>query len=149
MTKQTFIITILVAAVVGSVGFLGGVNYQKSQRGSREPGQLTNGQARQGGAPNGLRQGIVRPVSGEITAVEGETLTVKSPDGSSKIIIVSEATTITKSSEASSADLQVGEEVMIMGSEDAQGTVTAQNISLGADRFPPSTSGDQPASADN
>lgn len=138
MAKNSLIVTIVVAVIVGALGFYGGIQYQKSQRGSF-PGSTTqgfpSGTNQQGG--NG-RQGSTtgsRPVSGEITGLDESTLTIKTQDGSSKIVIYSTATKVNKTSEGSTSDLKVGEQVTVIGSESADGTVTAQNISLGGGVF--------------
>jgi len=58
------------------------------------------------------------------------TITVKLPDGSSKIILLSEKTSINKASEGSVADLVVGEKVAVFGTTNTDGSVTAQNIQI-------------------
>lgn len=134
--KNTLVITIIVAILVGALGFYGGIQYQKSRRGSFGPGQFPNASGRPAGMEggNGAFQGG-RPVSGEITSLDEETMTVKTEDGSSKIIIYSDSTQVNKTSEASKSDLQVGEEVTVIGSESSEGTITAQSISIGSQMF--------------
>ncbi|MBC7293407.1 MAG: hypothetical protein H5T84_04735, partial [Thermoleophilia bacterium] len=51
--------------------------------------------------------------------------------GSSKIVLYSGSTTMVKTLEATAADLATGQEVVITGSENSDGTVTAQRIQLG------------------
>lgn len=138
MGKNNLILIVIVAAVVGGLGFFGGMQYQKSQGGfggNRGPGQFQNGQFPSGGvggAPSGMRQGGGQPVSGEITSIDNETLTVKAQDGSSKIVIYSGSTTVNKTSSGSVSDLQVGEKVTVIGSQDSNGAITAQAISVGS-----------------
>ena len=71
-----------------------------------------------------------RPVSGEITAVDANSVTVKLADGGSKIVILSEKTTVNKASESSKEDLKEGVKVAAFGSENADGSVTASNIQI-------------------
>ncbi len=126
------LITIIVVALVCTgLGFFGGMQYQKSKLPSFGQGQFQNG-ARPSGFPgrNGNNQGV-RPVSGEILSMDGNTLTVKAQDGSSKIVIFSDSTSINKTSEGSKDDLKTGEKVMVIGTEGTDGTVTAQMISIG------------------
>lgn len=52
-------------------------------------------------------------------------------DGSTKIIILSDQTVINKSSEGSKSDLKTGERVTTFGTENSDGSITAQNISIG------------------
>ncbi|OGM29360.1 hypothetical protein A2801_01570 [Candidatus Woesebacteria bacterium RIFCSPHIGHO2_01_FULL_41_10] len=139
--KNNLVVIVVVAIVSGGLGFFGGMQYQKANTimPSGSVGQFqppTNGQGRPEGFPerNGTGMtsgGGLGPVTGEILEVDGETITVQTPEGDSKIVIYSGSTNINKTSEGSSSDLEVGEEVMVIGSEDANGTVTAQTISIG------------------
>ena len=131
MSKNSLILTIIVAIIVGTLGFFGGMQYQKSKGGSFTPNQFQNGSNRPSGAPtrNGATQGG-QPVNGEITNIEDNNITVKTQDGSSKIVIYSDSTKVNKTSEGSKDDLKVGEKVMVIGTVGSDGTVTAQSIQL-------------------
>ena len=134
--NKTIITAIIVAVIFGGTGFYGGMQYanntaasQKSSRfggaGSGNFAGMRGGQGRMGGAnSNG---GFV---TGQITAVNGSSLTVQSRDGSSKIILYSGSTTVGKSVNGSASDLSTGENVMINGTANSDGSVTAQNIQI-------------------
>ncbi len=129
--KNSLIITIIVAVIVGAGAFYAGMQYQKSQRPTFGNGQFSrqfqNGQAGQSGA----RQGFgARPVTGEIISSDDKTVTVKMQDGSSKIVILSDKTSINKAAEATVADLKSGERISAFGTENPDGSITAQNIQL-------------------
>ena len=135
--KNTMIVTIIIAAIVGGGGFFAGMQYQKAQQPSFTMGQFKDGNMmRQGGTGTGIQSGNVaqeiRPVSGEITSLDGESITIKMPDGSSKILVLSDKTTINKSSEGAVSDLKTGETVSVFGTEGSDGSVTAQTISIGS-----------------
>lgn len=125
--------TIIVALVVGAAAFFGGMQYQKTQASGPMQGQLrgANGQG-QGGfqGRGGAGQGMM-PVSGEIISQDDSSITVKMQDGSSKIVILSDDTNINKSSEGSKADLTTGETVTATGTTNSDGSLTAQNVSIG------------------
>ena len=71
-------------------------------------------------------------VIGSIIANDGTTITVKTSNGSTKIVMFSGSTTISKTETGSASDLTVGQEVTVSGSTDsATGTVTASTISVG------------------
>ncbi|OGC46441.1 hypothetical protein A2V49_02820 [candidate division WWE3 bacterium RBG_19FT_COMBO_34_6] len=137
MNSKSLIITILVALLVGGVGFFGGVKYQQS----KEPkfvGQMSrNGNFNS----NGNRTGDVYQrrfngpqgqgmVVGEIISSDAKSITVKLPDGSSKIVILSDTSSINKAVECVRDDLIVGENVKVFGSTNSDGSVTAQNIQI-------------------
>jgi hypothetical protein len=133
MNKKSLIITIAVAVVFAGAGFLGGMQYQKTKRITfTGDSQMFNrgGTAGLNNRPRGTRTGM-QPVSGEITAVDDKSVTVKTNDGSSKIVIFSATTSINKTSTGAASDLKTGEKVMIIGTSGTDGTVTAQSISIG------------------
>ena len=106
-----------------------------SATGGRNGGQFGGGQNRSG----------FRPVAEEI--IGSDSITVKLQDGSSKIVLLSEKTEINKADQAKKDELTVGERVAVFGQENADGSVTAQNIQLnpimrggiGADQQPTPT----------
>ena len=57
-------------------------------------------------------------------------MTVKLQDGGSKIVILTDSTAINKSAEGSREDLKIGGKVGVFGTENSDGSVTAQNIQL-------------------
>jgi hypothetical protein len=77
----------------------------------------------------------MQPISGEITAQDDKSLTVKTQDGSSKIVILSETTKVNKTSEGSKSDLKTGEQVMIIGTSNSDGSFNAQTVSIGGNNF--------------
>lgn len=117
--RLIIIITALLI-VVGAGSFYAGGQYQQSQKG-------------QGGQSSQIRQRLgqnFRPVTGEIISFDDKSITVKIQDGSSKIVLVSEATSITEATSAGKQALQVGKEVFVSGNQNSDGSVTAQNIQL-------------------
>lgn len=127
---NTTILTALIALAVGVASFFGGMKYQQSRAVSLgfggQRGVVANGVR---GGMMGNRQGF-QPVAGEIIANDGKTMTVKMIDGSSKLVILSETTTVSKTSDGSKDDLTVGAKIAVFGSANSDGSVTAQNIQL-------------------
>lgn len=70
-------------------------------------------------------------IRGEITALDDNSITIKQPDGSSKIVFLSDSTIINKSQTGSITDLTAGLQVSVFGQSGSDSTVTAQNIQLG------------------
>lgn len=134
MAKKNLIITIAIVVVVGLLGFYGGIQYQKSQRGNFSANgaqRFVGGTNQQGGTGRQGNAARLSPVSGEITSIDENTITIKIQDGSSKIVIYSASTKVNKTSEGSKSDLKVGEKVMALGTEGSDKTVTATSISVG------------------
>jgi hypothetical protein len=130
--KNKYIVTAVLVIVFTGIGFYGGIQYQKGQRGnfSGQFGMGGQGTMRNGRLITGTARGGFRPVSGEILSSDDKSFTVKLQDNSSKIILISAKTVINKAQTVDQSELKVGEKVSIFGSENSDGSVTAQNIQL-------------------
>lgn len=127
------IISVVAAALIfGAGGFFGGMKYQQSKQPSFGGARVANGQfgQRGGSGANGANRNGFRPVNGQITSSDDKSITVKLQDGSSKIVFFSNSTVINKSATGSVSDLKSGEQVAVMGTDNSDGSVTAQNIQL-------------------
>ncbi|MFA5129035.1 MAG: hypothetical protein WC445_03680 [Patescibacteria group bacterium] len=137
--KKFLPIFIAIVIIVGGAAFYGGMKYGESKRsiGVREGfsdfGKVSFGDrqgfAGEAGALGGKNIGA-NFVSGEIISKDDKSLTVKLPDGGSKIIFFSDATKITKTAEGAMEDLKVGENVMANGTANDGGSITAETIQL-------------------
>lgn len=125
--KNNFGIIIAIAVIVGLIGFFGGMKYQENK--------LRNDRQFHGRVNSAGRQ-----VVGEIIEKDDKSITVKMPDGSSKVVLFSTNMTINKSATASATDLKVGERVMTFGNANTDGSITAQSIQLN----PQQRTGQQP-----
>lgn len=123
-------ITILIVALaVGAGGFFAGMKYQQSKSPSLAGRQgAFPGQGRQMGA-GGNRNGF-RPTAGQIVSIDATSLTVKLNDGSTKIVLFSDKTQINKASSGAKTDLVNGTQIAVFGTENSDGSVTAQSIQL-------------------
>ncbi len=127
--KNSIVIAILVAIIVGGGAFFGGMKYQQSKQPSFMRQGGTGAQGARTGANNRIGAGF-RPVNGEILSTDDKSITVKLQDGSSKIVLISDKTEINKAAEATKDDLKTGEKVAVFGQENSDGSVTAQNIQI-------------------
>ena len=147
MDKKSIAIIVVVALIMGGAGFYGGTAYEKKvlpsggqgrmanggnfsgKNGGAQQGTDTQGQARSGAA--GMRNGNGGGfISGQIIAMDDKSITVKDRNGSSKIILYSPSSTVGKTVAGSSTDLATGQEVMVNGTTNSDGSVTAENIQI-------------------
>jgi plastocyanin len=127
--KQNIMVTLVVVALAtGAAGFFAGMKYQQTKGGVRQFGNAGFRGPNGATGPNG--RGGFRPVSGTILKADDASITVKLPDGSSKIVLLSDKTQISKSGAATKADLTTGATVAVFGTENTDGSVTAQNVQL-------------------
>jgi len=132
MKNKIVSVAVLVAVVVGAGAFYGGMQYQKSiaaktaSSGRQQfagGGQGGMGRRGAGGQNGGF-------VGGDIISKDDKSITVKSRDGGSKIVFLSQSTSVGKTVAGASSDLTVGEQVVVNGTANSDGSVTAQNIQI-------------------
>lgn len=124
------------AIVAGGLGFWGGQHFNQFTRGTRfaQMGNRGLNGAVGAGRPNASGQGGIGmrggAVIGEVTAKDGKSLTVKLADGSSKIVILSDATTYRASSQSSLDKIEVGTKIAAQGASNADGTTIAASVEI-------------------
>ncbi|MEK7648662.1 MAG: hypothetical protein AAB400_01955 [Patescibacteria group bacterium] len=130
------IVGIIVIIIVGSGSFYGGMTYAKKNPQQRPSGVNTRLQnAGQNGVLGGMRgNGAGGFVNGEILSKDDKSIIVKLRNGGSKIVFMSAATKVTKSVEGSFADITIGEQVMVSGEDNSDGSMTAQSIQIRPDQ---------------
>lgn len=149
MKKNQYILLAIGALIIGGLSFFAGTRYQASKGSSPVGSDRGNLQAMQNGqrtgqtdgsqtgqvGQNGL-QGAGGMISGEIVSQDEQSLTVKTSDGSTKIVIVADSTSYKKSVGAASSDLSVGESITVVGTSNTDGSVTAKTVTLGETAMP-------------
>jgi len=134
MKKEiSLVLAIAIMIVIGGGAFYGGLSYQKAQSAKQRSGFA--GRAGQFGdqAPGnriGAARGGTQPVSGEILSINDKSITVKMRDGSSKIVLIGDSTLINKSTQGNKVDLANNQNVMVVGTTNSDGSVTATNINI-------------------
>ena len=135
--NKNIIIVGIVALIIGGVGgFFGGMQYQKGQATAARAqfaGGFGGGTGAAGGRTRGAGAGANggMAVRGTIISADSSSITVKLPDGSTKIVILSSTTMIGKATTGSASDLTNGANVTIFGTTNSDGSVTAQNVQVG------------------
>ena len=132
MTKNNAIITIIVVAiVVGALGFFGGMKYAQSKQPARSAAFGAGGQRGQLGSGATGRSGLGGQfLNGSVLSKDSNSLTIKLQNGSSKIIFFSGTTNISKSATGTPDDITVGRQISVTGSTNSDGSLTAQSIQI-------------------
>jgi hypothetical protein len=125
------LVCVIVAIIFGALGFFSGMKYTDYLR---TQGHGSGFRQFQGGANSGQiqnRNGLGgRPITGEVISKDDKSITVKTQDGGSKIIILSNTTIYSKTSEGTIQDITVGENVGVFGTENSDKSMTAQNVQI-------------------
>lgn len=143
MNSKSIVITVAIALIMGGVGFYGGMAYEKNSLAKSASGRTglnggnyagRNGGSASTGTATGMR-GVNGGgfIAGQITAKDDKSITVKDRNGSSKIILYSASATVGKTVDGSASDLATGQSVMVTGTTNSDGSVTAQNIQIRPD----------------
>ncbi|OGG08187.1 hypothetical protein A3D05_05625 [Candidatus Gottesmanbacteria bacterium RIFCSPHIGHO2_02_FULL_40_24] len=121
---------IIIAIIALSAGFFGGMKYNQSKVTANRMNIFRQFDQEINGQNNIRRQVNNRPVAGEIINIDGNSFTVKMSDEQSKIVLLKDTTQINQATKVSITDLKQGSQVVVFGSENSDGSVTAQNIQL-------------------
>lgn len=142
--KPTFQILVVLVAVVGLTtggAFAGGVLYGRET--APEPaatqtaataGAPTGGVTRIAGAGQGAaagQSGGAALTIGVVEKVEGQTMTVKTQDGTSVSVALQPDTQVSQVTSGAVADLQPGVSVTVSGQAGSDGTVAARSVQIG------------------
>ncbi|MFA5249413.1 MAG: DUF5666 domain-containing protein [Candidatus Paceibacterota bacterium] len=137
MDKKIIAIFAIIVLAVGGAAFFGGMKYGQSKSGGKfsdRMGSYQNGMP--GSGPTGAVKGSGSKtlnggmIAGEILSKDDKSLTVKSADGSSKIIFFSQTTKALEEAETSLDKLAVGQQITVNGSSNSDGSVNAQSIQI-------------------
>ncbi|GAA1140819.1 hypothetical protein F4556_003486 [Kitasatospora gansuensis] len=135
---------VLSGAVLATLAFAGGVQYQKSngtpdgqQRAARTNQQSTgqngypgggNRRAQNGTGGTGNQPGFTR---GTVKAVDGSTVYLTDANGNTVKVTTTDATKVQLAKEGKAADLQPGQTVTVVGTPDASGGYAATQLTEG------------------
>jgi hypothetical protein len=132
--KSTKVIVPIILVLVGlGAGFFGGYQYRNYVLRRGFSGQAGTGNfqrftgTRAGNGAAGARGGAV---TGSILSIDTNSMTVKLADGSTKIVILGGSTTYSNTAAASQSDLTTGSNVMVLGTTNSDGSVTATNVQI-------------------
>ena len=135
--KNTLMIVAVVLIIVAAAGgFFVGMQYEKSQARNSAFGQFAqrfgngNGTYLQRTGANGQQGQRFTPVRGQVLSLGSGTMTVKMQDGSTKIVVLGSNTTFVKTQTGALSDLKQGDNVMVVGTNNSDGSVTATDVQI-------------------
>lgn len=154
--KNTKVLVPIILVLVGlGAGFFGGYqyrNYRLTQvrggfvggpTGAAGAQRFTGTRGTGTGANAAFRGGAV---NGSILSVDANSMTVKMSDGSTKIVLLSGSTTYANTVSAQLTDLKVGGTVLVTGTPNSDGSVTATQVQINPQFGRPTMTSPTPAS---
>lgn len=136
MNKQSLIIGAVVALIVGVGAFYGGTVYAKSQisqgatRGAFVGAQGGAGMMGRGAGAGGVGMNRGGLTTGDVVSNDGTTLVVNLLSGGSKNVLLSSSTQFLNLSKATAGDVKQGTSVMVSGTSNADGSITATMVQI-------------------
>lgn len=126
-------VLIIVGLLIAGGSFYGGMLYGKSTSKAssdfasmrNQTGSMPIGSARRIGA-----NGSGGMVTGEVLSKSDTGFTIKLRDGGSKIVLVSDSTTIGKMAEGTAEDLTEGTGIVVTGTTNSDGSITASTVQI-------------------
>jgi hypothetical protein len=128
--KKNLTILIIAILVAGGAGFFGGMQYQKGVKVAAPAGA-----ARAGFAGARTRTAGAGFTNGQILSKTDSSLTIKLASGGSEIVFLAPSSQIMQSSTTTIANLNVGENIMVTGATNSDGSVTAKTVQVGDFHF--------------
>ncbi len=138
--NRKIIVSVVVCLAIALLSFRGGMIYMNSKvantntNRSSQFGQGGMNQQNVGGRNlqgmrngGGLGGGVV---SGEVLSKDATSMTVKLRDGGSKIVLISPSSKVEKTVDGTGTDVVAGKQVMVSGTANPDGSVTASSIQI-------------------
>lgn len=117
---------VIAIIVVGAGAFYGGMKYQQTKK----PVFTARNGAAGGTFLGRTGAGGNNVVSGVILSEDSNSITVQQRTGGNKIVILPGSAQIGKFVTGTTADLSVGQNVMVVGTGNSDGSVTAQDVQI-------------------
>lgn len=127
MNTKQIVSLIAVAVVFAAGGFFGGMKYQQSKAPAPR-GQFAGGAGFGNRGGRGANGGAF--ANGQVMSVDNGTITLKLINGGSQIIILAPSTQFRKAVDGTAADVAVGKQITVTGSQNSDGSLTAQSVQV-------------------
>lgn len=144
MKNQNIIIACVITAfIAGGVGFvahgkiqdryqgtgrMGDNNARQFMMDNRDDDEQGRGKFNKGDGQGMMGRGPAQ--TGEVTAKDAKTLTLKMSDGSTKLVILSDTTSYRASTESSLDKVEVGTKIAAFGTQSTDGSTVATSIEI-------------------
>jgi hypothetical protein len=117
----------IIMGIVGGliIGFGAGYLVPHRAAAPAGPGGYSGTFARGGG-----RTGAGGIAAGQILSADATSITLKLPNGNTQIVLIGGSTQIMKTATGTVSDLSAGKDVVVTGSTNSDGSITAQSVQV-------------------
>ncbi len=129
MNNKNIIVLIICVVIFSALAFYGGMKFSSTKTPSAAANMVRFGE---GSRNRSISQEFTR---GEIVSVDKDNIVVKLDDGSSKIILISDSTQVSKTEKAEKSVLKTGDNIAVMGKSNSDGSQTANSIQINPVQF--------------
>ena len=131
MHKNKNLVLIISFVLVAVIAFYSGTFFGGNKSATKGTGNFANGQfSGVNGTQRGVRAGNGGAVSGVVLSKDANSITVKLRNGGSSIVFYGANSKFMKSVSGSSDDVLVGSNVLVSGTPNSDGSITAESINL-------------------
>jgi hypothetical protein len=137
MFNKTNIIIGALVIIVGAGSFFGGMKVGEGNKfnafGTKNFQNMTDSQRQQlaqQNPTNRIGQNGFGGTFGEVLSKDDKSITVKIPNGGSKIILYSDTTTVVKTINGVASDIEIGQTISVNGTTNTDGSVSAKSIQI-------------------
>ncbi|MDD4989281.1 MAG: DUF5666 domain-containing protein [Candidatus Pacebacteria bacterium] len=124
------IVSVIVVVVIAGISFYGGMQYGKNSVTNTQGSRFTQGTGGNGGQ-RGTRGGNAGGfVTGTVLSQDANSITIQLRNSGSQIILVASSTQISKSVTGTASDIKTGNQVMVSGTANPDGSFTAQSVQI-------------------
>jgi Domain of unknown function (DUF5666) len=116
------------AVLIAALGFLGGVQVQKSSGSSSSALPGAGGFQRAGGAGGGQQQQQSDATVGQVSSVDGKSFYVIDQSGATVKVTTNQQSKVTRSAKAKPSAIHPGDTVIVQGRTANSGTVVASTV---------------------
>ena len=128
MNNKTWGVAVVALIIGAGIGYMGANTLRPAISAQNMRGNFQGAAA---GAFGGTRGGGTGGMlSGTVASKDASSITINTRDGSSHVVLISPSTTVSKSVNGSESDIAVGSEIIVSGTSNSGGSVSATLIQL-------------------
>ncbi len=139
--NKAYLKIVVIAVIVGVLCFYAGVKKGEASISTSNQNRMAQfaGRGNAGGMRNGTMGGGI--TAGQVLSKDSTSLTLQLRNGGSINIFYSTSTQIQKNAPGTITDINVGQQVTVSGTSNADGSLTAQNIQIRPEMMASSSAG--------